>query len=391
VDGRLVRSLPRGRRLSAAKTYELRLHTSVKDIPRAEWDALAESDPSPFVEWTWLDCLEESGCVGEGTGWTPVHFTLYQDKQLIAVAPAYAKMNSEGEFVFDWAWADASHRAGIPYYPKLILAVPFTPATGRRVLVAPGADVTEVVSVMGAATRKWLKETEVSGAHVLFPVEEELAGWKEAGFTERYGVQYHWQRKGATSMESFLARFNSKRRNQLKREMAQPKKDAITISTLQPHELTPAVVRTMFELYAINVDKHYYGRRYLKPRFFELVAERFAHRLAWVVARHEGRIVAGAFNVRKGNRLYGRYWGSTIEFPFLHFNVCYYEGIRYCLEQGIDAFEPGAGGEHKKVRGFDPTLTRSAHYVADPRLRRAINDFLARERAAIAEYIAHPE
>jgi uncharacterized protein len=359
----------------------------VKDIPREEWDALAEADPSPFVEWTWLDCLEEAGCVGDDTGWQPVHFSLYEDARLIALAPAYAKTNSEGEFVFDWAWADASQRARIPYYPKLVLAVPFTPATGGRVLVRPGADAPETVRLMAAAATQWMKETGVSGAHVLFPGADEAAHWREAGFSERYGVQYHWRREGATSFESFLARFNSKRRNQLRREVAQPAKDGVTLSTLAPEELTPAVVRTMFELYASNVDKHYYGRRYLNLRFFKLVAERFAERLAWVVARREGRIVAGAFNVRKGNRLYGRYWGSKVDLPFLHFNVCYYHGIRYCLEQGIDTFEPGAGGEHKKARGFEPTLTHSAHWIADLRLRRAIDAFLEREREAIREYV----
>jgi uncharacterized protein len=363
----------------------------VKEIPRAEWDALATHDPSPFLEWTWLDCLEEAGCVGKKTGWQPLHLALYDEGKLLALAPAYAKTNSEGEFVFDWAWADASERAGIPYYPKLVLAVPFTPATGGRVLVAPGADMTETVSIVGAAARQWVKESDVSGAHVLFPLEQEAAGWTKAGFTERYGVQYHWRRDGATSVDGFLGRFNSKRRNQLRREMAQPKKDGVTISTLEPNELTPEVVRTMFDLYATNVDKHYYGRRYLNPRFFELVAERFAHRLAWVVARREGRIVAGAFNVRKRNRLYGRYWGTTVDLPFLHFNVCYYEGIRFCIEQGIDLFEPGAGGEHKKARGFDPNLTRSMHWLADPRLRRAIEEFLGREREAIRAYLEHPE
>jgi uncharacterized protein len=386
----VVRPLPRGRRLTAKKTLELRLHPRVRDIPKETWDALAEADPSPFVEWTWLDCLEEAGCVGDETGWQPVHFALYEEGRLLALAPAYAKGNSEGEFVFDWAWADASYRAGIPYYPKLILAVPFTPATGGRVLVADGADVTEVVTLVGAAARQWLKASDVSGAHVLFPLEREGRGWRDAGFSERYGVQYHWRRDGAKDMGEFLARFSSKRRNQLRREMAQPAKDGVTITTLGPAELTSDVVLAMFELYAANVDKHYYGRHYLNLRFFELVAERFAHRLAWVVARKDGRIVAGAFNVRKGKRLYGRYWGTKVDLPFLHFNVCYYHGIKDCLEQGIDVFEPGAGGEHKKARGFDPTLTRSAHFIADVRLRRAIDAFLEREREAIERYVAEP-
>lgn len=368
--------------------FELRLHERVKDVPREVWDALAEPDGSPFVEWTWLDCLEEAGCVGGDTGWLPLHLGLYEDGRLVGLAPAYAKTNSEGEFVFDWAWADASHRAGVPYYPKLLLAVPFTPATGGRVLVAEGADRAEVVRVIGEGAKKWMKETEVSGAHVLFLREDEAAHWGRAGYAERLGVQYQWRRDGATTWDGYLERFSSKRRNQIRREAAQPQKDGLTLSTLSASELTPDVVHTMFELYATNVDKHYYGRRYLNPKFFRLVAERFGHRLAWVVARQGTEIVAGAFNVQKGNRLYGRYWGTRVDMPFLHFNVCYYEGIRHCLEHGLDHFEPGAGGEHKKARGFDPTLTRSAHWIADPRLKRAIEGFLQREREAIRAYVA---
>jgi predicted N-acyltransferase len=367
--------------------YELRLHARVREIPQKEWDALAEPDASPFVEWTWLDCLEEAGCVGEETGWVPVHFALYRHERLVALTPAYAKTNSEGEFVFDWSWADASHRIGVPYYPKLVLAVPFTPATGGRVLSASGVDRTEIIRVMAEATKKWMAGAEISGAHVLFPGKDEATHWADAGFVPRYGVQYHWRRDGAATFDEFLGRFTSKRRNQIRREVQQPAKDGVSISTLTSEELTPDVVKTMFALYAANVDKHYYGRRYLNPRFFELVAERFAHRLAWVVARREGEIVAGAFNVQKGKHLYGRYWGGTVDLPFLHFNVCYYHGIRHCLEHGLDLFEPGAGGEHKRARGFDPTLTYSAHWIANGRLRGAVEAFLEREREAIRAHV----
>jgi hypothetical protein len=275
----------------------------------------------------------------------------------------------------------------VPYYPKLVLAVPFTPATGGRVLSASGVDRTEIIRVMAEATKKWMAGAEISGAHVLFPEKDEATHWADAGFVPRYGVQYHWRRDGAATFDEFLGRFTSKRRNQIRREVQQPAKDGVSISTLTSEELTPDVVKTMFALYAANVDKHYYGRRYLNPRFFELVAERFAHRLAWVVARREGEIVAGAFNVQKGKHLYGRYWGGTVDLPFLHFNVCYYHGIRHCLEHGLDLFEPGAGGEHKRARGFDPTLTYSAHWIANGRLRGAVEAFLEREREAIRAHV----
>ncbi len=367
---------------------ELQLTGSIRDVPRAEWDALALADPSPFVEWTWLTCLEEAGCVGQDTGWLPVHLVLRDEGKLVAVSPGYVKTNSEGEFVFDWSWAELGQRLGLPYYPKLILAVPFTPATGGRLLLAPGADRAAVTRAIGEGIRQWSKEVGVSGAHVLFPPEEEAVVWQKAGFATRYGVQFHWRREGAKNFDEFLGRFTSKRRNQLRREAAQPPKDGVLIETLGPKDLTPEVVRAMFLLYERNVDKHFYGRHYLNLRFFELVAERFAERLAWVVARKDGRIIAGAFNVVKGPRLYGRYWGSLVEMPFLHFNVCYYHGIKDCLERGIDLFEPGAGGEHKKARGFEPTITYSAHWLSERRLRGPIEAFLERERQGIQDYVA---
>jgi len=360
---------------------------SIRDVPEASWNALLGADASPFVEWTWLDCLEQAGCVGGRTGWTALHLTLYRDGKLVAAAPAYAKENSEGEFVFDWGWADASERAGVPYYPKLIVAVPFTPATGERALVAPDEDREEITKVLAMATRQWVDQAGLSSAHVLFSTATECARWEAAGYSTRHGVQYHWRRGEDRTWDDFLGRFNSKRRNALKREAAQPAKDGVIIETLAAEDITPKIVGEMHTLYGLTVDRFFYGRRYLNLRFFELLAERFRHRLAWVVARKEGRILAGAFNVQRDRVLYGRYWGSHVEMPFLHFNVCYYHGIRHCLEHGLDVFEPGAGGEHKRVRGFQPTVTYSSHFIAHPRLRAAIHDFVAREREAIAQRI----
>ena len=370
---------------------ELRLLERVREVPREEWDAMVGDAGSPFVEWTWLDCLEESSCVGgeqgRSAGWLPRHLALFRDGKLVAAAPAYAKGNSEGEFVFDWSWADLAERMGLSYYPKVVLAVPFTPATGERVLVAPGEERGAIVNAFATAIREWAKESGLSSAHVLFPGESEAREWADAGFLHRVGVQYHWRNEGFKTWDDFLATFNAKKRHQLKREVAQAAKDGITIETLAPTALTPSMVKSMYGFYAATVDKFFYGRRYLTPRFFELVAERFAHRLAWVVARRGEELVAGAFNVKKGKRLYGRYWGATEEVPFLHFNVCYYHGIKDCIAEGIELFEPGAGGEHKKVRGFRPTITHSAHWIANPRFRGIIADFVARERQAIESHV----
>ncbi len=362
---------------------ELRVLGKIRDVPQAAWDALVGEQGSPFVEWTWLDCLEEAECVGAEAGWAPHHFALFRDGKLIAAAPAYLKGNSEGEFVFDWSWADLSHRLGVGYYPKLVFAVPFTPVTGERILCAPGEDASALTAAIADAARAIAVEAELSSVHLLFPPEGDAVSFCAREYLPRAGIQYHWHNAGYATMDDFLKTFSSKRRNQLRREMAQPSKDGVTIETLSPEALVPDVVDAMYGLYARTVDRFYYGRRYLTPRFFELVAERFSSRLAWVVARKENRILAGAFNVKKGNKLYGRYWGTTVDMPFLHFNVCYYHGIAQCIAEGLLVFEPGAGGEHKRVRGFDPTRTHSAHWLREPRLRRIIGEFLGRERAAV--------
>jgi uncharacterized protein len=374
---------------------EVRIVERVRDIARDEWDALVGDDGSPFLEHTWLDALEEAGCVGEDTGWLPRHLAVYRDGKLVAAAPSYVKGNSEGEFVFDWSWADVAHKMGLSYYPKIVVGVPFTPVTGQRALVAKGEDRETTIGILGTGLRKWASAIEASGIHILFPTEDETRLWTHAGFRERLGFQFHWANDGYDSMDTFLARFSSKKRNQLKREMAQPARDGMVIETLDPTALTPAMRDEMFGFYAATVDKFFYGRRYLNSRFFELVTERFAHRLSWVIARQvapggvvpQGELIAGAFNVRKGSRLYGRYWGAKADAPFLHFNVCYYHGIRQCIAEGLQVFEPGAGGEHKYARGFTPTFTHSAHWLAAPRLASIIYPFLERERDAVRAHV----
>ena len=386
----MVHARPEGSGLSGAR-LELRVVERIRDIPEDAWNALVREDSSPFVEHAWLSCLEEAGCTGAAAGWLPRHLALYDGKDLVAAAPAYLKTNSEGEFVFDWSWADLAHRMGLDYYPKLILAVPFTPASGHRVLWHPTRDRGETVAIFAQATRTLVSELGLSSAHVLFPNEDEARMWSDAGFTVRHGVQYHWHNRPDrpfASYEDFLTTLPSKKRTQIRRERKQPAMDGVTIQTLRPEELTEDVADTMYELYLTTVDKYFYGRRYLKRKFFQLVRTRFADRLAWVVAKKDGHIVASAFNVKKGDTLYGRYWGTTVDLPFLHFNVCYYHGVDEAIREGLARFNPGAGGEHKKVRGFVPTKTFSAHHVEDARFRAILDAHLTRERAAIDAYVA---
>jgi hypothetical protein len=370
--------------------YTLRLLQRVNEVPAEAWDALVREDSSPFVEHRWLDMLEETGCVGGETGWVPAHLSIWRGERLVAAAPSYLKGNSEGEFVFDWSWADFAQRAGIRYYPKVVVSVPFTPATGDRVLVADDEDRPAITRMVAEAAREWCKRAKASSVHALFPREPEADAWESAGYLRRAGFQFHWFREGGATFDDYLARFNSKRRNQIKRELRGVRETGLLVETLAPEAHTREVARTMHGLYASTIDKHGpWGRLYLNERFFDAVIDRFRDRLAWVVARSPaGEIVAGAFNVVRGKRLYGRYWGARAEVPFLHFEVCYYAGIRYCLEHGIDVFEPGAGGEHKRARGFVPTLTHSAHWLADPRMRSVLGPWLEREGQRVREIVA---
>jgi predicted N-acyltransferase len=386
----VVHARSEGRRL----TLELRVVRRIKDIPRESWDALLREGSSPFVEHTWLDCLEEAKCVGEAAGWIPHHLALYDTsstpEKLIAAAPAYAKTNSEGEFVFDWSWADLAHRMGLEYYPKLVIAVPFTPATGDRVLVEPGRDRGETIAIFAQALRTLVKELELSSAHVLFPREEEARAFADAGLMMRHGVQYHWSNREPpfTDYEDFLKTLPTKKRTQLRRERKQPAMDGVEIATLRPEEYTAAMADQMYALYTTTVDKYFYGRRYMKKRFFQLLVERFRDRLSWVVARKDGDVIASAFNIKKDGIIYGRYWGTHVDMPFLHFNVCYYHGVEQAIRERCTTFNPGAGGEHKKVRGFLPTITYSAHHIENARFRGVIESFLERERRGIAAYVA---
>jgi predicted N-acyltransferase len=376
------------------ESYSLRVLERVGEIPESTWNALVGEESSPFVEHAWLDALEETGCVGPETGWQPAHLSLWRGETLVAVAPSYVKGNSEGEFVFDWSWAEASHRMGIPYYPKAIVAVPFTPATGDRVLVAPGEDRARATRLVASAAREWCNRFGGSGVHVLFPREEEAREWEASGYMRRDGIQYQWLREGAKTFDDYLARFDSKRRNQIRRELRRVQEDGITVETLTPEGHTREVARAMHGFYASTVERHGpWGRLYLTEAFFERVTERFRDHLAWVVAREtrSGELVGGAFNVTKGARMYGRYWGARVDVPNLHFVICYYEGARACIERGIDVFEGGAGrDEHKRARGFRPALTHSAHWVKDRRLRSALGPWLAHERERVKELLTEP-
>lgn len=367
---------------------EAHVHDTIRDIPESEWNALHGVSEAPFLSWAWFDALERTGCVGEEAGWLPHHITLRAEGALLAAAPAYLKDNSEGEFVFDHGWASASHQIGAPYYPKLVVAVPFTPATTPRLLVRRPEDRPALLPVLAETLRKLVARSRISSAHVLFPTEDEAAALSDAAMAHRCGVQFQFDNEGYRTLDDFLARFNAKRRHQIRREMRESTRQGLSIDTLRGAEITPEIVDAMFGFYVSTVEKFAWGRQYLNRAFFEEITARLRGGGAQggveiVLAREGKRPIAGALNLAGPTTLYGRYWGASEERPFLHFNVCYYHPVEDCIARGLRRFEPGAGGSHKLVRGFAPSVTHSAHHIAHPRLDAAVREFLVRERAAV--------
>jgi len=366
---------------------EVRVLTAVSEVRRADWDALLSPASTPFVRHAWLQALERSGCATARTGWAPRHLTLWRGTKLIAAAPAYARDDSDGDFSRDWDLAASLSRGQIGYYPKLALTVPFTPCTGERLLVAPGEDRASCAERIVHAAHKLCAEEGYPTWQVLFPDEAGARELEQAGMALRVSWQFHWKNEGYGSMADFLARFNSKRRHMLRREMAAPAEQGIEIRTVRGEELRrdPAGwAKRAHALHRSTVDKLMWGRRWLNEKFYLSAFAEMPDAVEVVGAFRGAGLVAGAFNVASPVRLYGRYWGCFEEHPFLHFNVCYYHSIADCIARGLEVFEGGAGGEHKLARGFLPALTWSAHGFTDARLDRAVREHLARETPARA-------
>lgn len=360
------------------------IHAGVRAIARDDWNALV-GHASPFLAWDFLTAFEEGHCVGERTGWDARPLTMHDEAgRLVGVAPLYVKQHSMGEFVFDQSWATAAQRAGLDYYPKLLVAVPFTPVGGPRLCAADGAE-----AAFASATVQTLEaicaEEGFSSVHVTFCRDVEIAELEGYGWLRRTAWQYHWRNEGFDSFDAYVDSLRSKRRNQVRRERRALEEQAVTIEVLEGDAVPDPDL--LYRLYRSTVDTNPYGQRYLTRRFFELLVERCRAMLCVIVARQRGTIIAGTINIRGADTLYGRYWGCFQPLRHLHFNVCYYAGIEYCIRERLTWFHPGAGGEHKMLRGFDAVATTSMHYLHDRRLRHAVDEFLARERAAVAGHI----
>ena len=366
---------------------EIRLEEGVSGIEEARWDALVGDAGSPFLEWAFLASLEQGGALAEDSGWTARPLVAYEDDVPVAACPLYVKTNSEGEFVFDHAWADAAYRAGIEYFPKLLVGAPFSPVPGERFLVRADADKTLWRDQLAQALREICRSNELSGVHVNFCSAEEAKALEAQGYHTRIGLQYHWFNHGFEDFEDYLGAFRSKRRNQIRRERREMDRQGVEIRTYRGDDVTPDLIDPLFRFYLSTIESRYWGRQYLTREVFELLFERFRDRLCLIVAEQDGERIAGTLNVQKGDALYGRYWGATRMLRHLHFNVCYYAAVEHCIDQGLARFEPGAGGEYKQVRGFDASPTYSAHFLADPRLGAAVKRSLEAERAHAEETI----
>ncbi len=373
-----------GRPSLAEGEMTLRVVESLDAIDAGLWDGLAATDPgrslNPFVTHAFLRCLEDAGCVGRKTGWLAQHLVLEDAAgRIIGAAPAYLKSHSQGEYVFDHGWADAFERAGGSYYPKLQLSVPFTPATGPRLLVGNRAEADLRRMALAQAVKGYVGATGVSSAHATFLTRSDLEALSDDDFLHRTDQQFHFVNRGYGSYEDFLETLASRKRKGLRKERREALAGGITIERLSGAALTEAVWDAFF-LFYMDTGSRKWGRPYLNRDFFSLLGERMGDSVVLVMAKREGRYVAGALNLVGANRIYGRYWGCVEEHPFLHFEVCYHQAIDYAIEHGLEVVEAGAQGEHKLARGYEPVTTHSAHYVAHPGLRKAVAQYLQRER-----------
>ncbi|WP_316365356.1 GNAT family N-acetyltransferase [Candidatus Thiodiazotropha sp. CDECU1] len=363
---------------------QVEFHHSIDELEQSEWDALVV-DANPFLKYAFHAALEHHDCVGSKFGWTPCHLVIRQDARMVGLSPLYIKSNSYGEFVFDHAWADAYQRSGRRYYPKLVSAIPYTPAYGERLLVDPNADVIGIRKLMISATREMAKESGLSSMHWLFTTEEEGAVLKSMGMLERLGVQFHWRNQGYESFDHFLAQLTAKRRKNIRQERRKVADTGIRFRVLHGNEVSDDEWQLFADFYTKTFEERY-SLATLNAGFFREVGRTMGEQVVLILAYEDQACIAGALLYRSQSVLYGRHWGASRHHDSLHFETCYYQGIEYAIRHKLQRFEPGAQGEHKIWRGFLPARTRSYHWIGDPEFSFAIQEFLSRETPAIKNY-----
>ncbi|MET4697866.1 putative N-acyltransferase [Constrictibacter sp. MBR-5] len=353
------------------------------DVSAADWDACAGAD-NPFVGHAFLSALEESGSADAEAGWLPQHLIVHDAAGgIVGCAPLYVKSHSYGEYVFDHGWADAWERAGGEYYPKLLCGVPFSPVPGPRLLVRPGPDAARIEQALGAAMVEVGRQIGASSVHINFLPEDQWRRLGEMGLLQRTGQQFHWENRGYESFDGFLESLNSRKRKAIRKERREVVDAGVTLRALSGGEIEKRHWDAFWRFYRNTSDRKW-GQAYLTRDFFSRIAETMADKIVLVVAEAGNQIVAGALNLRGTDTLYGRNWGCSAHYPFLHFEACYYQAIDYAIRHGLKRVEAGAQGQHKIQRGYLPVPTYSAHWIEDSRFRRAVADFLERERAAVA-------
>ena len=359
---------------------------SIKNIDETIWNNLVDSD-YPFMQHSFLLSLEESKCVGEGTGWYTFHLVVKEEEDVIALMPMYIKTDSHGEFIFDWSWADAFYRNGLDYYPKLVSAIPFTPASGPRLCVLDESKRTQITSLIKEGLEEISIELGISSAHILLPEKKELTSYVDSGFSMRTSYSFHWFNNNYSDFDDFLKELTSRQRKNLRKERSKIFDQNIHMERIPGEDITEELWDSFFKFYQITYLKR--GMQaYLNLDFFHKISERLPKSLLLVIAKEaktKGHL-AGALNFCDSKNLYGRYWGCLEEYDSLHFESCYYQGIEHCIEMKLNKFDPGVQGEHKIKRGFLPVETFSSHWIKDDRFKKAIDDFLIREREHILEY-----
>ena len=367
---------------------KVQVHKSIDDIAAAEWNALVGDNP--FLHHEFLAALEHSGSADAKSGWAALHLTCRDAAgSLTGALPLYLKSHSYGEFVFDWAWADVYRRNGLAYYPKLVSAVPYSPVPGPRLLLAD-EDLDSISTALLTAAHTLAKELHCSSIHCLFPLESELPAWNRAGFLTRSDTQFHWHDRDYGDFEGFLAKFTAEKRKKVHRERRRIAEAGIEMRMLKGGELDAPLMDALYRFYVSTYEKR--GRQaYLTRSFFEELARTLPESLVVCFAFMRDAPVGAAICLQSDDTLYGRHWGSDQEFHSLHFEACYYQGIEYCLRTGLKHFNPGTQGEHKISRGFEPTYTWSAHWLADPRFQAAIDEYLQREQHQVEAYLHETE
>ena len=359
--------------------------TSLDQVTAADWNAIAGED-YPFLRHEFLYGLEKTGCTTAESGWQPCHLGLHDTQGLLGVLPLYLKSHSYGEYVFDWSWADAWQRSGLEYYPKLVSAIPFTPATGPRLCTREGTRPEDIWPAALRALQQFATRQDISSWHLLFPEQKVSQQLLDLGSHRRTATQFHWFNDDYRSFDDFLGTFTSRKRKSLKRERARVAEQGLKLRTLTGREITARDWEQFYLFYQLTYAKRSGHRGYLTREFFLETAPSLGEQVVMVVAHHGAQAVAAALYFRSQDTLYGRYWGCQGEFDCLHFEACYYRGIEYCIEHGLRRFDPGAQGEHKIQRGFRPVPTWSNHWIADPNLSAAVGDFTRREESHSEQY-----